>query len=174
MKESAKKAKADADNSSKRKGKKGGRGVPADTKPLIVTTILQLSAAGSDNWNVKVFEDVRSWQLDADIDDVAMITASDGLSRDAQAGCIAVHTKWLKRQVKGGATHCANAYRPQVQKSVNIMMKKHVETLFTSFPAPSEFDTLCDDIFNPQGWAISEDHAHLAPAPFGGGSDRTG
>ena len=51
-------------------------------------------------------------------------------------------------------------------------MKKHVEPLSTSFPAPSEFDTLCDDIFNPQGWAISEDHAHLAPAPFGVGAVR--
>ena len=80
--------------------------------------------------------------------------------------CRAQEVVETKRQVKGSVTHCANAYRPQVQKSVNSMTKKHVEPLFTSCPAPSELNTLCDDIFNPQGWAISEDHAHLALAPF--------
>ena len=83
-----------------------------------------------------------------------------------------MHQKWLKRQLKDANTSCTTAYRPQVQKSVNTFMKKHFGRLFTRMAVPSEFETLRDDIFNPQGWAIAENHAHMSPPPFGVGEAR--
>ena len=66
-----------------------------------------------------------------------------------------------------GPTTATASYRPQVAKAVLSATKKLLPSMLCRVAVPVEHETLRDEIFNPQGWAIAETHTQLSVLPYG-------
>jgi hypothetical protein len=86
----------------------------------------------------------------------------------AKLNTLTSHVKWLfKQMAKDEAmTTATAAYRPQLLKQVVPIVRKEAEALMSNIVMPSELESLRDDIFLPQHWALQEHHLHTGALPY--------
>lgn len=77
--------------------------------------------------------------------------------------------KWLYDQMSktAGMTNAMAGYKIQTKKQIIGVLSRSCPSLLSDVIVPSEYESLRDDILQPQAWAMAEAHMYIGHTPYG-------